>query len=211
MGEGELTEKDDPQTFARVLKAGVDAMEGAGLPYVVFGGIAAIHFGRPNAAEDIDFLVRPQDADIALHALARAGFVTEETDPEWIFKAEREGALVDVIFRVKSGITLDDEVLSHARDGEYAGRPLRLISPEDQLIIEAVSDEEQARAHWFNGLAILVAADLDWDYLRLRARHATHRVLSLLLYARSIDYVVPDDVLADLFDAVVTRVRIPRT
>jgi hypothetical protein len=206
VGEGDRTEEEDPQAFARVLGAAVDALEGAGIPYAVFGSVAATHYGRPGAAEDIDIMVRRNDARAVLEALAGSGFTTEETDPDWIYKAEKEGVLVDVIFQVRSGIALDDEVLSHTRQiGEF-GRPVRIVSPEDQLVIEAVSDEEQAREHWFNGLSILVRTDMDWSHLERRARYGTYRVLSLLLYARSLDYVIPDDVLRGLFRPVVPEV-----
>jgi hypothetical protein len=203
VGEGDRTEEEDPQAFARVLGAAVDALEGAGIPYAVFGSVAATHYGRPGAAEDIDIMVRRNDARAALEVLAGSGFSTDETDPDWIYKAGTEGVLLDVIFQVRSGIALDDEVLSHTRTVESFGRPVRLVSPEDQLLIEAVSDEEQAREHWFNGLSILVRTNVDWPYLEQRARYGANRTLSFLLYARSLDYVVPDDVLRRLFREVV--------
>lgn len=203
MGEGDRTQGEDPQGFARVLGAALDALEGEGVPYAVFGSIAATRYGRPGAAEDIDVLVRRDHARVALDALAGAGFSTEETDPDWLYKAEKDGVLVDVIFQVRSGIALDDEVLSHTREVTGFGRRLRLVSPEDQLVIEAVSDEEQAREHWFNGLSILVRTEVDWGYLEQRARYGAQRVLSLLLYARSLDYVVPDAILRALFGRVV--------
>ena len=70
------------------------------------------------------------------------------------------------------------------------------------MVIEALSDEDQARDHWFNALAIVAAMDLDWDYLERRARYGTRRVLSLLLYAQSNDYVVPERTIRHLFAAV---------
>src|SRR5438477_94156 len=146
---------------------------------------------RPGASGGIDVLVAPPDADRALEALAAAGFETEKTDPSWIYKAVKDGVLVDVIFKVKAGVYLDDEVLSRVHVREYRGRRIRLVSPEDAVVIEALSDEDQARDHWFNALAIVAAMDLDWDYLERRARYGTRRVLSLLLYAQSNDYVVP--------------------
>jgi Nucleotidyl transferase of unknown function (DUF2204) len=132
------------------------------------------------------------------------GFRTEKTDPSWIYKAVMDGVLVDVIFKVKAGVYLDDEVRSRVEEREYRGQRVRLVSPEDAVIIEALSDDDQARSHWFNALAILAAsaADLDWDYLERRARYGARRALSLLLYAQSNDYVVPERIIRDLFDAV---------
>ena len=202
MARGEVTEKDDAELFTDVLGAAVEVLEETGLPFATFGSVASNVYGRPGSSGDIDVLVAPPDADRALEALAAAGFETEKTDPSWIYKAVKDGVLVDVIFKVKAGVYLDDEVLSRVHVREYRGRRIRLVSPEDAVVIEALSDEDQARDHWFNALAIVAAMDLDWDYLERRARYGTRRVLSLLLYAQSNDYVVPERTIRHLFAAV---------
>ena len=46
-----------------------------------------------------------------------------------------------------------------------------------------------------------MSSDLDWDYLERRARRAPRRVLSLLIYAQSIDLFVPNRVIRSLFEA----------
>ena len=63
---------------------------------------------------------------------------------------------------------------------------------------------EYSPRHWHDALALIVACDLDWDYLARRARHGPRRVLSLLLYAQSNDLPVPARVVQDLF-ALVTE------
>ena len=50
-------------------------------------------------------------------------------------------------------------------------------------------------------LAVIASTDLDWDYLVQRARHSPGRVASLLLFARSVDLVVPARVIATLVDS----------
>jgi hypothetical protein len=202
LAKGEVTEQTDVRLFSTVLGQAVSALEEDGVPYVVFGSVAAIAYGRPNASGDVDVMVRPHEADRALDALERTGFLTEKTDPSWIYKAFREGVLVDVIFKVKGGLYLDEEILAHTRVREYGSQPVRLVSPEDQLLIEAISDDDQSPQHWWNALSILAASDIDWAYLERRARYGARRVLSLLLYAQSCDYVVPDGVVRSLFEAV---------
>jgi hypothetical protein len=202
MARGEVTEKDDAALFTEVLGRAVTALDTAGVPFATFGSVASNVYGRPGSSGDIDLLVAPGDADRALEALDAAGFSTEKTDPSWIYKAVFDGVLVDVIFKVKAGVYLDDEVLSRIQDREYRGQRLRLVSPEDAVVIEALSDDDQSRYHWFNALAILAASDLDWDYLERRARYGARRVLSLLLYAQSNDYVVPERSVRHLFEAV---------
>jgi hypothetical protein len=202
MARGEVTEKDDAGLFAEVLGMANEALERAEVPFAMFGSVASNVYGRPGSSGDIDALVAPGDADRALDVLAAAGFSAERTDPTWIYKAVYDGVLVDVIFKVKAGVYLDEEVLSRVQERDYRGHCIRLVSPEDAVVIEALSDEDQARAHWFNALAILTASDLDWEYLERRARYGARRVLSLLLYAQSNDYVIPERTVRRLFDAV---------
>jgi len=199
---GAVTEQEDPATFRRVLRTTTRILDQSSIPYAVFGGLASIAYGRPDAGEDIDLMVRPQDAGRVLESLGKAGYETERTDPVWIYKAYREGVLIDVIFRCKADITLDDEVLEHVRTVNYAGQDIPMVAPEDQLIIDAVSDVEQVRIHWFNALGILAASELDWGYLIRRARYSMQRVLSLLLYARSLDHMVPDEVICQLCSGI---------
>jgi len=201
MAKGEVTEKDDAALFTDVLGRAVEALEENEVPYATFGSLASNVYGRPGASGDIDILVAPPDADRALEVLDQAGFSTQKTDPSWIYKAVLEGVLIDIIFKVKAGVYLDEEVRSRLQQRDYRGHRIRLVSPEDAVVIEALSDEDQARSHWFNALAILAAcSELDWEYFERRARYGTRRVLSLLLYAQSNDYVVPEGVIRHLFD-----------
>jgi predicted nucleotidyltransferase len=197
---GEVTREDDADVFARALGRVVDALEGT-VSYAVFGSLVSDLFGRPGPSGDIDVLVRPDHAEVALDALAAAGFATERTDPSWIYKAVLEGVLVDVIFRVKGDIYLDDEVAEHTRVVEICGHDVRVIAPEDAAVIEAASTETQSPEHWYNAAGIVARTDLDWDYLLRRARHATRRVLSLLVYCDSTDVPIPSPVIAALFES----------
>jgi predicted nucleotidyltransferase len=57
MGEGERTEKDDPARFHRVFGDATRALEGAAIPYVLFGSVAAGLYGKPEQSGDIDLLI----------------------------------------------------------------------------------------------------------------------------------------------------------
>jgi predicted nucleotidyltransferase len=189
--------------FRAVLEAAVGALEQKNVPYLLVGGIAASTYGRPRWTHDIDLLVRPVDAGLALDALAAEGFRTEETFPDWLYKAESDGVQVDVIFSMPGGILLDDQMLARARQETIGELSVRVIPPEDMIVIKAVVHDEHMPRHWHDGLAILAGCDLDWEYLLRRARaHGARRVLSLLLYAQSNDLVVPNGPVRALFDAV---------
>jgi len=205
VGRGTVTEQDDAALFSEVLGEAIATVERAGVTYAVFGSIASFAYGRPDASGDIDLLLRPHEADRALDALAEAGYAVERTDPAWIYKAWRDGVLVDLIFRTKGDIPLDDEILAHATLLEYSGRVIRVVSPEDALVIEAAGNQSQEPQRWENALAILARGTIDWDYLERRARFAARRTLSLLIYAQSNDLIVPERTIRSLFDSVYAR------
>ena len=186
----------------RVLAAAGHALAEAGIPYVLVGGLASAALGRPRSTDDVDLLVAPGEATDALKALGDAGFETEETNPYWIFKAQKDGVIVDVIFAMKGGIHLDAEMVERSRDIELYGVPVRVAAPEDVIVSKAVAHDEPSAHHWGDALGMIAEGDLDWDYLLVRAQHGARRVLSLLVYAQADDLVVPDWAIAYLFRTI---------
>src|SRR5438093_1070458 len=71
----------DDRAFAMVLGEAAGALERNQVPHAVIGGVASSGLGRQRATRDIDFLVKPEDARLALATLGGVGFHTEETDP----------------------------------------------------------------------------------------------------------------------------------
>ena len=193
----------DEGRFLTVLSEAIAALEAKDIPHLVMGGISSAELGRPRGTNDIDLFVRPEGARLTLEALAAAGFTTEETDPRWLFKAFKDGIMVDVIFRSTGDIYLDEEMMAHARVVEVRGCAARIIAPEDLLIMKALTADEHMPHHWHDALGVITGSDLDWDYLVARARrHGARRVLSLLLYAQSNDLGVPVKPVRALFDAI---------
>ena len=192
----------DADTIQVVFAEAVNALEACDVPYVVIGGLASAAIGRPRASGDIDILVIPQDAQRALATLADAGFDTDETNPHWIFKAIKHGVLLDLLFKMKGDIYLDAEMLARATLREVHGHPARVIPGEDLVVVKAIAHDEESSRHWFDALGVVAGGDLDWDYLVRRAAKGPRRVLSLLLYATSVDLVVPVGVIARLYECV---------
>ncbi|HEV3407063.1 MAG TPA: nucleotidyltransferase [Gaiellaceae bacterium] len=197
-----VDDRVDEQAFLDALEIAVSALERADVPYMVIGGLASAVYGRPRWTHDIDLFVKPEDARRALHALADAGFVTEETNPHWIFKAWRDGAVIDLIFCVKGDIYVDEEMLSRSRVAEIKGRRARVLPPEDLVVIKAIVHDEPSARHWHDALGVIAGTELDWEYLLRRAPRGARRVLSLLLYAQASDLVVPEGAIRDLFATI---------
>jgi putative nucleotidyltransferase-like protein len=190
---------DAERTVEAALVDAVAALERASIPYVVSGGMAANLWARPRSSKDADIIVHPDAADAALAACAAGGFDTEETDPRWLYKAIRNGTWVDLMFSLKGGIFLDSPMLDHAVTVTVGAQPMRVIAPEDLVVIKAVSAEEQSPRHWGDALGLLAHAPIDWDYLVERSRSGIRRVLSLLVYADSSDILVPPAVIDRVF------------
>jgi predicted nucleotidyltransferase len=190
------------EAVSRVLADAVGAFERADVPYVLIGGLASAVHGRPRTSRDIDVLVQHADAKRALAALAEAGFETEETNPQWIFKATKDDVQVDLIFWLKGDIYLDEEMLERAEERDFDGVRVRVIPPEDLIVVKAVIHDEQTPRHWGDALGVIADSELDWDYLARRARKGARRVLALLLYAQSNDLIVTDETVRTLFDSL---------
>lgn len=207
-GRGEVSK----EMLVRVLRDAVKALEDEGISYLVIGGVVAALAGRPRFTHDIDFLVSGQDARPALAALERAGFVTDETEPQWLFKAVKDGVLVDIIFRSSGDVLLDDEMLERATDRDFEGVTVKAVPLEDFIVIKALAHQENTGRHWYDALALLANQDIDWDYLLRRSvRRGPHRMLSLLFYAKSSDIVVPDRVLHELYAVIFEPEKAERT
>jgi predicted nucleotidyltransferase len=201
--EKQTTEDPDlAERFNRVLGETVEAMEESGIKYVFIGGIASGGLGRPRSTHDIDLFVVPEEAELALRALTKRGFKTEKTDPSWLYKGFKDNILVDVIFKSKGEIYLDTEMYQRMISAEFHGRRLRLVAPEDLLIIKAAAHSELTPSHWHDAIALLSYANIDWQYLIKRARRAPRRILSLLLYAQSNDIWVPNSVIHELYSGI---------
>jgi hypothetical protein len=192
-----------------VLLRAADALDAAGIPFALMGGLASAAIGRSRHTHDVDIFVTPEDAERALETLGRAGFRTERTDPEWLFKAFWEETLLDVIFTSKGGVVFDEEMRAHRQPIEVDGRQVPGLSAEDMIVIKALTNAEHVPRHWHDGLGILSSADLDWSYLLKRARPHAGRVASLLLYALSEGQTLPAEPVRELFEAAMCAVPTP--
>ena len=192
----------DPDAFQRVLRTVMSTIAERQVPYLMIGGLVSSTLGRSRESHDVDILVAPRDAEQVLDALAEKGFDTEQTFPEWLFKASMDGVLIDILFCAGSTVYLDDEMLARGRPLEISDLPVHAASAEDLLVTTVASHTEGAPRYWHDALSIISRGELDWDYLVRRARFAARRVLSLLIYAQSEDLLVPDAAIRSLYDEI---------
>jgi len=203
-----VTEADDVDTFLSVLDDVMSALADAEIPYLLIGGIGSAVYGRDRGTRDIDVFVRPERSKHVLEVLEERGFDTKVEYEHWLSKAFKEGVLVDIIFRSTRDILLSEEMLARSRIMPFRGREVPVASPEDLVVMKAVATSEDTPRYWYDALAIVAQTELDWDYLVARARqHGARRIFSLLLFADSLDLVVPTEPIEALYDATTRRTR----
>jgi hypothetical protein len=109
------------------LKVAAAALRDAKVPFALAGGLAAWAHGGPPTEHDIDLMIRPVDAELALATLREAGLRVEAPPPEgWLVKAWHGDILIDLIFGPK-GIVVDDDFLDRC--------PTMSVSAVDMLVI----------------------------------------------------------------------------
>jgi len=104
-------------TFAQIqgtVKRSSAALKGAEVEFVLAGGVACWARGGPSTTHDIDYMVRPRDAEAALAALAAADMGIEHPPEEWLLKAWDGDVLIDLIF-APIGLVVDDACSPAAR------------------------------------------------------------------------------------------------
>lgn len=203
MGDSQWEKGDvGEEEVLAVLAETTRTLEGAEIPYMFIGGLPLAVYGRPTPIADLDVMIKHEDVEKALAALEVAGFETRDPEENWLHKAAKDGVLVDLITRSEGDLFIDEDMLERTVQTDYKGCNVRLVSPEDLLVMKAVAHEEDTPHYWHDAITIIVGRELDWGYLVRRARHGAKRVLSLLVYAQSSDLFVPDEPIRELYSSI---------
>ena len=156
------------------LKRVAAALRGAGVPFVLGGGVAIWARGGPESEHDLDLFVKPEDADRALEGLADAGLRPEKPPENWLYKAWDGDVMVDLIFD-PSGVTIDDEFLSRAPVTEVYAVRMRVLRPEDVLVTKLLAmREHEVDYEGVLEIARAVREQVDWDEVRSRTEHSPY-------------------------------------
>src|SRR5512133_4382025 len=112
--------KEQDEQFDRLLEAMKRAaalLRNANVPFVLGGGLACWARGAPKTEHDVDFLLKPEDAQRAQQALAAAGMRPEKPPEGWLLKAYDGDVLLDLIFDPQGG-PIDDRTFERADELE---------------------------------------------------------------------------------------------
>jgi hypothetical protein len=160
-------------TFEELLtamKAGAGALQAHDIPFVLGGGLAAWARGGPKSEHDVDFMIRPEDADAALDAMEIAGLRTERPPEGWLYKAWHEnGALIDLIFAPMGG-PISEETIERAPLIEVAAVRVHVSTLEDVMTTKLLALNEQEPDYTqVLSYARALREQIDWEEVRARS------------------------------------------
>lgn len=151
------------------MKAAAGILDACGVPFILGGGLSAWARGGPRSEHDVDFLVKPEDAETAYEAFERSGWKVEKPPEGWLYKTWHDnGALVDLIFNPANG-PITDEVIDRAPVGEVMALRVKLSTLEDVLVSKLMAMKEQepdfsSVLEWARALR----EQIDWREVRAR-------------------------------------------
>jgi hypothetical protein len=166
LGKSEVAEE-----LTDSLKRAVAALDERGVPYLLGGGLGCWARGGPPSSNDIDLMVKREDAERAQGALAEVGMRPESPPEQWLLKAWDGEILVDLIFE-PSGMRIDDEVLARGDELSVMAMQTRVMDLDDILITKLMALDEHSADY---GDLILITRSLreQIDWARLREETAT--------------------------------------
>ena len=148
------------------MKRAAAALRDADVPYMLGGGLAAWARGGPPTEHDVDFFVRPEDAERALEALVAAGMKHERPTEEWLLKAWDGETLIDLIFSPMGG-SVDDGFFERAEEMEVAAQRLPVASLGDVLTTKLLAlNEQDPDLGSVLELARSLREQIDWVFVR---------------------------------------------
>jgi hypothetical protein len=159
------------EAMIETLKKAVAALEAAGVPYLLGGGVGCWVRGGPPSSNDIDLMVLSPDAERAQQALVEAGMRPENPPEQWLLKAWDGEVLVDVIFE-PMGLELTEEVMSRGEELSFAGMRVRAMALEDILTTKLMAiDEQNLDFGQLVQIARALREQIDWRRLWERTAH----------------------------------------
>jgi len=155
------------------MKAAAGILNNSEIEFVLGGGLSAWARGGPRSEHDVDFLIKPEDAERAIDVFDAAGWKTERPPEGWLYKTWHEnGALVDLIFDPASG-PITQEIIDRAHEGEVMALRAKVATLEDVLVSKLLAIQEQelnfsSVLEWSRSLR----EQIDWREVRERTQES---------------------------------------
>jgi hypothetical protein len=168
---------DEEHQFASIeetFKRAVAALDDADVPFLLGGGLAAWARGGPETRNDLDFIVKPEDAERALDALVGVGMRPERPLEPWLLKAWDGPLLVDLIHS-PTGIEVTDEVIARGEVRDVAAMRVRVMALEDVMTSKLLAlDEHSLDLVSALQIARSLREQIDWGEVRARTSESPY-------------------------------------
>jgi predicted nucleotidyltransferase len=162
---------DDEQPFADIehaLKRASAALRDAGVPFLLGGSLASWARGGPETRHDLDLMIRPEDVETALEAMAESGMRPERPPEDWLVKAWDGDTLVDLIYCPK-GLPVNDDLIARGEELSVLGMEMRVMALEDVLATKLMAlTEHSLRYEGLLQIARALREQIDWPAVRAR-------------------------------------------
>ena len=164
-----MTVEDQPfSQMEASLKKAAAALREAGIPFLLGGSLASWARGGPETTHDLDFMIKPEDAERAVEVLCATGMKAEQPPEEWLVKVWDGDVLIDLIHG-PSGIEMSDAVIERGETLNVLSMEMRVMALEDVLTtkLEALREHELD----YSGVLQIARAlreQIDWRVVRDR-------------------------------------------
>ena len=160
--------EDAFERLLQTMKRAAGALRDAEIPFALGGGLAVWARGGPKTEHDVDFFVKPADAERAQAALVNAGLRPERPPEGWLLKAWDDDILVDLIYEPMGG-AIDDSFLARADEEDVYAVKMPVASLEDVFVTKLLAlNEQHFDLAGVLEIARAVREQLDWDEVRRR-------------------------------------------
>jgi hypothetical protein len=171
----------DFEVILNAMKKAAGALRDAEVPFALGGGLAVWARGGAKTEHDVDFFVKPEDAERAQQALVDAG-LRPETPPEgWLLKAWDGNVLVDLIYEPRGG-PVTDAWFERSDELDVYAVTMLVASLDDVLMTKLLALNEQ-NLDYSSVLEIAraVREQIDWDEVRRRCESSPYATAFLVL------------------------------
>jgi hypothetical protein len=171
----------DFEIILDTLKKAAGALRDAEVPFALGGGLAVWARGGAKTEHDVDFFVKPEDAERAQQALVEAG-LKPETPPEgWLLKAWDGSVLVDLIYEPRGG-PITDEWFQRAEELDVYAVTMLVASLDDVVVTKLLALSEQSLDYSSPlEIARAVREQIDWDEVRRRCEGSPYATAFFVL------------------------------
>lgn len=141
------------------------------IPFALGGAFAAATYtGCWRNTKDLDLYVPPEHKDQLIQLTRDLGMVdyfdTKDYDRWWIYRATRDGDIVDIIWAMANHRQQIDELWMSGPEVTFHGHRVKVL-PAEAILWDKLYIMQRERCDWPDVLNLLYAAgaDVDWEKL----------------------------------------------